>query len=201
MDNSIYQFNILNLNIPIKQFTAESFTCSSFYIRNSISPDGRFLCSGSMNADLHLWEIDGPLTEPILFQSHSNEVTGVCWSPQFNQIASCSDDRSLKIWRLLEDPKEMKSDSNGIQNFKIIKGSLPRREVNDENKAPTSNAQTSKTVSTASVSPTAPSNSSTSSVLTRNNQPKPRKKSNPTNTKSTQRKCITDYFQAPSKEL
>ena len=65
---------------PINSFTSKSYKCGSFYIRTSISPDGRFLCSGSSDGHLHVWEIDLPLLSPLLMTGYDEEVTGVSWS-------------------------------------------------------------------------------------------------------------------------
>jgi WD40 repeat protein len=77
---SIYEFGINNLKAPINAFTAKSYKCGSFYVRTSISPDGRFLCSGSSDGNLHIWEVNLPLHAPFLMSGYEEEITGVSWS-------------------------------------------------------------------------------------------------------------------------
>ena len=69
----------MNLDVPVKIFNAQSYQCGSFYIKTSVSPDGRYICSGSTDSNLHIWEIDGPRTPPLLLSGHAKEVTGVSW--------------------------------------------------------------------------------------------------------------------------
>lgn len=77
---SIYEFRTNNLKAPINAFTAKSYRCDSFYVRTSISPDGRYLCSGSSDGNLHIWDVGLPLHPPFLMTGYEEEITGVSWS-------------------------------------------------------------------------------------------------------------------------
>uniref|UniRef100_A0A672HFV8 Denticleless E3 ubiquitin protein ligase homolog (Drosophila) n=1 Tax=Salarias fasciatus TaxID=181472 RepID=A0A672HFV8_SALFA len=73
---------------------------SSFYVKSSLSPDDQFLASGSSNKHIHLEDLR-PSHPPVILQGHSEEVTSVVWCPSdFTKIASCSDDHTVRIWRL-----------------------------------------------------------------------------------------------------
>lgn len=56
-DNSIYQFNTTNISYPIARYTARTLHISSFYIRCSVSPDGRYVASGSGDSNVHVWQV------------------------------------------------------------------------------------------------------------------------------------------------
>jgi denticleless len=77
---SVYQFNTLNLSTPVKIFSAKSYVCGSFYVKLAVSPDGRYICSGSSDSNVHIWEIEGPRAAPVLLSAHTKEITGVSWA-------------------------------------------------------------------------------------------------------------------------
>ncbi|CAG8786915.1 40044_t:CDS:10, partial [Gigaspora margarita] len=99
-DNYIYQYDPINLGAPLTRFTSPTFRCSSFYIRMAISPDDRYIVSGSSDKCIYMWETDFPDENPIVLKAHENEVTSLSWSRDLELFASCSDDTSLRLWRV-----------------------------------------------------------------------------------------------------
>ncbi|XP_077075682.1 denticleless protein homolog isoform X1 [Siphateles boraxobius] len=99
-DDNIYMFNISGLKTtPVAVFSGHSN--SSFYVKSSVSPDDQFLASGSSDHQAYIWKISDPKQAPMMLQGHSQEVTSVAWCPtDFTKIASCSDDNTVRIWRL-----------------------------------------------------------------------------------------------------
>ncbi|XP_041661571.1 denticleless protein homolog [Cheilinus undulatus] len=99
-DDSIYMFNVSGIKTtPVAVFSGHQN--SSFYIKSSISPDDQFLASGSSDNHMYIWKISDPSHPPMTLQGHSEEVTSVAWCPtDFTKIASCSDDHTVRIWRL-----------------------------------------------------------------------------------------------------
>ncbi|XP_051501016.1 denticleless protein homolog [Myxocyprinus asiaticus] len=104
-DDNIYMFNISGLKTtPVAVFSGHSN--SSFYVKSSVSPDDQFLASGSSDHNAFIWKISNPKQAPIVLQGHSQEVTSVAWCPtDFTKIASCSDDNTVRIWRLNRRPE------------------------------------------------------------------------------------------------
>nr|CAG8545065.1 2012_t:CDS:2 [Entrophospora candida]CAG8625375.1 592_t:CDS:2 [Entrophospora candida] len=90
----------MNLGEPLTRFTAPEFRCSSFYVKMAISPNDQYLACGSTDKNIYIWEVDYPDVSPIVLKGHDNEVTSLSWSKDFDIIASCSDDASLRIWRI-----------------------------------------------------------------------------------------------------
>ncbi|CAG8643838.1 18297_t:CDS:2 [Racocetra fulgida] len=76
-DNYIYQYDPINLGAPLARFTSPTFRCSSFYIRMAISPDDRYIISGSSDKCIYMWETDFPDENPIVLKGHENEVTSL----------------------------------------------------------------------------------------------------------------------------
>nr|XP_061842707.1 denticleless protein homolog [Nerophis lumbriciformis] len=99
-DDSIYMFNVSGVkSSPEAVFSGHQN--SSFYIKSTISPDDQFLASGSSDNNTYIWKISDPTYAPMMLQGHSEEVTSVAWCPtDFTKIASCSDDHTVRIWRL-----------------------------------------------------------------------------------------------------
>lgn len=99
-DDNIYMFNVSGVkSSPVAVFSGHQN--SSFYIKSTISPDDQFLASGSSDNHAYIWKISDPSHPPMMLQGHSEEVTSVSWCPtDFTKIASCSDDHTVRIWRL-----------------------------------------------------------------------------------------------------
>eukprot|EP00002_Diphylleia_rotans_P040338 TRINITY_DN9534_c0_g2_i3.p1 TRINITY_DN9534_c0_g2~~TRINITY_DN9534_c0_g2_i3.p1 ORF type:complete len:971 (+),score=166.75 TRINITY_DN9534_c0_g2_i3:387-2915(+) len=62
------------------------------------SPDGRFLCSGSLDNTITVWETS-KFAKVSRLLGHTAFVKGVAWDPVGQYIASQSDDNSVIIWR------------------------------------------------------------------------------------------------------
>lgn len=99
LDNVIYCYNISTYNeTPVMQYTGH--INSTFYVKASLSPDDRYLLSGSSDNDAYIWRTD--TSEPLLkLSGHEAEVTCVTWcKDSSNIIVTCSDDLRHKIWRV-----------------------------------------------------------------------------------------------------
>ncbi|XP_028253262.1 denticleless protein homolog isoform X2 [Parambassis ranga] len=108
-DDNIYMFNVCGIKTtPVAVFSGHQN--SSFYVKSTISPDDQFLASGSSDNQTYIWKISDPRQPPITLQGHSEEVTSVAWCPtDFTKIASCSDDHTVRIWRLQREADEAQS--------------------------------------------------------------------------------------------
>ncbi|NXL89223.1 DTL protein, partial [Alectura lathami] len=113
-DDSIYMFNMTSLKTtPVAVFSGHQN--STFYIKSSTSPDDQFLVSGSSDGNAYIWKVSEPSLPPWILTGHSQEVTSIAWCPSdFTKIATCSDDNTVRIWRLQRCPEEEKSVSNKV---------------------------------------------------------------------------------------
>jgi WD40 repeat protein len=78
----------------------------------ALSPDGQFLASGNEDQTVKLWNINTKTfttlpsacassdfaTDLRTLQGHSNRVFCVAFSPDSQILASCSGDRTIKLW-------------------------------------------------------------------------------------------------------
>ncbi|XP_068024862.1 denticleless protein homolog [Melanerpes formicivorus] len=108
-DDSIYMFSMTSLKTaPVAAFSGHQN--STFYIKSSTSPDDQFLVSGSSDCNAYIWKVSEPSLPPRILHGHSQEVTSIAWCPSdFTKIATCSDDNSVRIWRLQRHPEEKES--------------------------------------------------------------------------------------------
>lgn len=99
MDNNIYCYNIGTYGEPLlKTYTGAKI--SSFYIKACLSPDGKYLLSGSSDEKAYVWNVNN--SRPVAtLNGHTVEVTCVAWcrSRDFC-LVTCSEDARHKIWRL-----------------------------------------------------------------------------------------------------
>ncbi|NXI45265.1 DTL protein, partial [Galbula dea] len=104
-DDNIYMFNMTSLkSAPVAIFSGHQN--STFYIKSSISPDSQFLVSGSSDCNAYIWKVSEPSLPPRMLLGHSQEVTSIAWCPSdFTKIVTCSDDNTVRIWRLRRHPE------------------------------------------------------------------------------------------------
>ncbi len=63
----------------------------------AVSPDGRFIVSGSGDRTVKVWEAaTGRLLRSL--EGHKDDMTAVAVSPDGRFIVSGSDDRTVKVW-------------------------------------------------------------------------------------------------------
>ncbi|XP_037945261.1 protein lethal(2)denticleless [Teleopsis dalmanni] len=100
MDNTIYCYN-LSAYSPQPLACYKGLQNSTFYIKSCLSPDGRYLLSGSSDEKAYIWNLEIPEQPLVALSGHTVEVTCVAWgSTNDCPIVTCSDDARHKIWRI-----------------------------------------------------------------------------------------------------
>ncbi|KAJ3024065.1 hypothetical protein HKX48_007245 [Thoreauomyces humboldtii] len=214
-DNRIYEFDSSTLGKPIQKFSAAEYRCDTFYIKTTVSPDDRFLASGSSDHGLYIWEIDHPEKPPLVLRAHRGEVTGLSWSKQeLSRIAACSDDATVRIWNVDLDYDEAEQDfAYRDYRGKAEEGKLRIEEEeaspapklitsqavpspvdqNNENEAPTSSNANLTSTPRAHVAGTP-----RSGLAARRTNSGPVNSLNRPNARNTPVRTIADYFASPT---
>uniref|UniRef100_A0A1A9V2T0 Uncharacterized protein n=1 Tax=Glossina austeni TaxID=7395 RepID=A0A1A9V2T0_GLOAU len=100
MDNTIYCYNICSYSPqPLARY--KGLLNGTFYIKSCLSPDGKYLASGSSDEKAYIWNLDYPNEPLISLSGHNVEVTCVAWGATHDcPLVTCSDDARHKIWRI-----------------------------------------------------------------------------------------------------
>lgn len=68
-DHHIYMFDCV---VPEREPVMYSgHVNSSFYVKSTFSPDGRFIMSGSTDNDVYVWDVANPLIPPLRLKGHT----------------------------------------------------------------------------------------------------------------------------------
>ncbi|XP_068973482.1 protein lethal(2)denticleless [Bombus flavifrons] len=105
MDNIIYAYNISSYNPkPIAEFYGHQNR--TYYVKSCLSPDGRYLASGSSDELAYIWHTNKPGAPIVQLLGHTEEVTCIAWcSVRETKIVTCSDDSCHRIWRVGHEHK------------------------------------------------------------------------------------------------
>lgn len=104
MDNTIYCYNVSTYEEqPVSLYKGHKN--GTFYVKACLSPDGRYLLSGSSDEHAYIWDTSnnkGGVHLPVVkLVGHNAEVTSVAWCPVGDlKIVTCSDDARHCMWRV-----------------------------------------------------------------------------------------------------
>ena len=85
---------------PSRHFIGHIST--SYYVKPSFSPDGARVACGSLDNNVHVWNVDRPDERSIELEGHTAGVGCVHWSGRVDGLASCADDGCVRLWRLCD---------------------------------------------------------------------------------------------------
>ncbi|KAI5633843.1 protein lethal(2)denticleless [Phthorimaea operculella] len=99
MDNVIYCFNIATYS-PLPERRYSGHENATFYIKTSLSPDCRYLVSGSSDTHAYIWNVRA--SRPVVrLAGHRAEVTCAAWARACTPtLVTCSDDARHMVWRV-----------------------------------------------------------------------------------------------------
>ncbi|EDW01206.1 GH21305 [Drosophila grimshawi] len=107
MDNTIYCYNLVSY-APKPLASYKGLLNSTFYIKSCLSPDGKYLLSGSSDERAYIWNLEHASEPLVALAGHTVEVTCVAWGSTHDRpIVTCSDDARHKIWRIGPTPESL----------------------------------------------------------------------------------------------
>ncbi|KAH8407607.1 hypothetical protein KR222_007923 [Zaprionus bogoriensis] len=107
MDNTIYCYNLVSY-APKPLASYKGLLNSTFYIKSCLSPDGKYLLSGSSDERAYIWNLEHAAEPLVALAGHTVEVTCVAWGATHDRpIVTCSDDARHKIWRIGPTPESI----------------------------------------------------------------------------------------------
>jgi WD40 repeat protein len=114
LDNHIYEYDFYAPEdvAAVRRFDAP---VSSFYARAAYAPTGRHLVSGSSSERVCVYDTHSPDAATAAgamplsrLEGHAQSVLAVDWSPFDNQIVSCSDDGTTRLWTVQPSRPQVK---------------------------------------------------------------------------------------------
>ncbi|XP_011496586.1 PREDICTED: protein lethal(2)denticleless-like [Ceratosolen solmsi marchali] len=112
VDKKIYAYNLSSYNPnPIAEYHGHGShnKMLTFFVKACLSPDGKYLASGSNNESGYIWHTRNPGKPLIRLSGHRDEVTCVAWcNSGETKIVTCSDDSCHRVWRVR--PEEIDED-------------------------------------------------------------------------------------------
>lgn len=70
----VHCHSLTNLSHALPQTYSHPSLQVSFYSKLALSPDGRYLASGSVQGDVHLWEVGGSFASPACGEKERNGI-------------------------------------------------------------------------------------------------------------------------------
>uniref|UniRef100_A0A6B2L1P0 Uncharacterized protein n=1 Tax=Arcella intermedia TaxID=1963864 RepID=A0A6B2L1P0_9EUKA len=96
-DNTIKQIDLRTYEV-VQTYTHEGYRNGLNWTRSCMSPDGRFVASGSMDGTIYVWDTSNGGVEQILRGTHKTAVSQVVWHPAGYQLASVDRAGLLSFW-------------------------------------------------------------------------------------------------------
>jgi WD40 repeat protein len=144
MNNHIYEFDLWeNFNenfkcMPIVSTHSSIHKNGSNYVKSSISPCDSFLLTGSSDNSAIIYPLKYKNhAKALKFDVHTSEVTAVDWSANdLNQLITCSDDNTIRLWNVKKDLHESITDKCDMYRVKVyetpVDDSVPMATSADE---------------------------------------------------------------------
>jgi WD40 repeat protein len=78
----------------------------------ALSPDNRFLATGSIDTNVNLWDLTSQRTEAIALEGHSSSVRSLAFSDDSKWFVSAGDDAIARLWDI----------SSPVMSSKLLRG-------------------------------------------------------------------------------
>lgn len=140
-----YRAEVWDLNQPNPpQHVVASDSRGGWINAVALSPDNRWLATGSLEAEIHLTDLTHSESPPIVLKGHSAGVRALSFSDDSRYLASGSDDTTARLWNMTDPtfPSTLlRGQDNPVGRALFVPGSDPHHLVTvgtlptDENNA------------------------------------------------------------------
>ncbi|CEF66661.1 Autophagy-related protein 16-2 [Strongyloides ratti] len=98
-DETLSLIDIRNM-MELHSYSAEQFRISSDHSKCTVSPNGRYIATGSANGLVFIWNIQSTKLEKILpvKDAHEGAVVSIAWHPLGNYLATGDKKQTVCIW-------------------------------------------------------------------------------------------------------
>uniref|UniRef100_A0A0K0DT51 WD_REPEATS_REGION domain-containing protein n=1 Tax=Strongyloides stercoralis TaxID=6248 RepID=A0A0K0DT51_STRER len=98
-DETLSLIDIRNM-MELHSYSAEQFRISSDHSKCTVSPNGKYIATGSANGLIFIWNIQSTKLEKILpvKDAHEGAVVSIAWHPCGNYLATGDKKQTLCIW-------------------------------------------------------------------------------------------------------
>ncbi|XP_014229719.1 protein lethal(2)denticleless isoform X1 [Trichogramma pretiosum] len=121
VDNVIYSYNLTSYNPnPVARYYGHGKTNTplSFFVKACLSPDGKYLITGSNDKAAYIWATKKPGYPIIELTGHREEVTCVAWCDDvIPKLVTFSDDCYHRLWEV--EPDQDFVDDNQIVGMSV----------------------------------------------------------------------------------
>ena len=114
------------------QHVVGSGTHEQWIMTIGLSPDNRWLATGSIDTKVKLWDLTGTRKDPTLLDGHSATVRSVVFSDDGRWLATAGDDTSARLWDLSNPaiPNTLlRGQDLSVENVVFSPGAEPRHLV------------------------------------------------------------------------
>ncbi|XP_067948246.1 autophagy-related protein 16-like [Watersipora subatra] len=88
----------IRMNQVVSTFMASSFNIGADYAKATFSPDMEYVCCGSSDGSIYIWNVNKGRVEKVLEKEHTHTVIACSWHPAGNYLISCDNKKKVVLW-------------------------------------------------------------------------------------------------------
>ena len=81
-----------------QSFENQVLTLLLFWLRAVFSPDSEYVCVGSNDGTVFIWNVNNPSRPETCLREHDSSVIAVAWQPAGNSLTSSDRNKRVVVW-------------------------------------------------------------------------------------------------------